>query len=112
MMEHTKEPWSYPSDEGARRITNMETIIAWKRECGFTDADARRIVACVNACEGVPTEQLEWDKSMFIDMMKDADRYRAIRNGCGTSLYSILNTYEEEELDAEIDSAIEAAMGK
>lgn len=29
------------------------------REVGNQDANARRIVACVNACEGIPTESLE-----------------------------------------------------
>ncbi len=32
----------------------------------FEPDDARRIIACVNACEGIPTPQLECDSAAFI----------------------------------------------
>lgn len=44
---------------------------------------------------------------------RDARRYLAIRNGCGTDLYSILNEYHEpDEFDKAIDAAISAGEGK
>lgn len=36
---------------------HRNTVYYW--ETGQTEVDARRIVACVNACAGVPTETLE-----------------------------------------------------
>ena len=59
MSEHTKEPWIYQmSDE------YHEGIIIGKHggeviDGHFNEANARRIVACVNACVWIPTEQLE-----------------------------------------------------
>lgn len=44
---------------------------------------------------------------------RDARRYLAIRNGCGTDLYPILNEYHEpDEFDQAIDAAISAGEGK
>ena len=70
-MSHTKEPWYYsednyicqdgvtdagiahvlPYDDGQRGIKSAYGEI--------TEANARRIVACVNACAGVSNEELE-----------------------------------------------------
>ena len=58
MSEHTKEPWyqcgyEIEADDGTT-VCNMS---GWKNK-GQTIADAKRIVACVNACEGIPTDEL------------------------------------------------------
>jgi len=81
-MEHTKEPWSYKRTHGAsndywyvildRNMRGPIFEIGGKDETGqigeakhlITDqseieANARRIVACVNACAGISTEVLE-----------------------------------------------------
>lgn len=67
MMKHTIEPWSYHKTNGSP-TTGMHMIAGGKpgylaevRDCGSGDVEqnARRIVACVNACEGVTTEELE-----------------------------------------------------
>lgn len=50
-MEHTKEPWW---NHGVIIKAN-DNIPAQ----ATSEEDARRIVACVNACAGIPTEQLE-----------------------------------------------------
>lgn len=62
---HTQEPWQVTDDglsivaggEGAARgstiIACSPSPMTWRPE------DARRIVACVNACRGIPTAQLE-----------------------------------------------------
>lgn len=63
-MSHTKEPWQvYPGRTNRKNIV-IENIhgdcVALVMESEDVDeADARRIVACVNACAGVPTKVLE-----------------------------------------------------
>lgn len=63
MSEHTKEPWSIDK-YGAATDKDGKTILVtgFALNCGRSDktaeANARRIVACVNALEGVPTEAL------------------------------------------------------
>lgn len=70
MSEHTKEPWRVGFDDGSgdSYITSCsdETVVVrggtddWGVSHGATDpANARRIVACVNACAGISTEFLE-----------------------------------------------------
>lgn len=65
MREHTKEPWNvgvvlvsgYNAtailDCDGDEVCNMGTSLLNE------DANATRIVACVNACAGIPTEALE-----------------------------------------------------
>lgn len=69
-MEHSPEPWmceswgdkSAPgsqefcvwSDRGRKDVSGQEIPIA-----NTTEEDARRIVACVNACAGIATNNLE-----------------------------------------------------
>lgn len=61
-IKHTPEPWSW---SGMGRIRAGNKIIAdiWNADNGYISdeevASARRIVACVNACAGMSTEQLE-----------------------------------------------------
>jgi hypothetical protein len=50
---HTKEPWLQDANY---LITEGHSMIAY---CSSNEEDARRIVACVNRCEGVDTETLE-----------------------------------------------------
>lgn len=70
-MQHTKEPWVEIETEcDVIEITNDErnglVVPIAKVSTGFNgqvgieqEANARRIVACVNACEGIPTGVLE-----------------------------------------------------
>ena len=61
--QHTPEPWiqeyddngfyEIKSEQDSRRITFTQ------REGSTDEANARRIVACVNACKGISTEDLE-----------------------------------------------------
>lgn len=62
-MSHTKEPWAAYKD-GKPSMGNETSFI--KSLAGdlvtyghLSDDDARRIVACVNACSGIGTEDLE-----------------------------------------------------
>lgn len=51
-MSHTPEPW---------RVSGTGHICAGDKVIPYDDlkADARRIVACVNACAGIPTATIE-----------------------------------------------------
>lgn len=73
---HTQEPWTMQCEEdetdwprywptihaGETEIVGTEGFYGESREQSIEDA--RRVVACVNACIGVPTETLErWARS-------------------------------------------------
>lgn len=62
-MSHTKEPWAAFSD-GKREMNNVTHFI--RSEAGdlvayghLSEDDAKRIVACVNACKRISTDILE-----------------------------------------------------
>jgi hypothetical protein len=71
-VNYTKEPWvvSYGyADNGAGFVSIVssssgESIVG---EYGLTEEDARRIVACVNACADMPTDWLERTVHIFAD---------------------------------------------
>lgn len=62
-MEHTKEPWTADGSDVVAMVDQYPTVIAdclnhesvGREDC---DANARRIVACVNACAGTDNETL------------------------------------------------------
>ena len=70
-MEHTIEPWKYVGhrnfhpDHWVKSGFTMYAITVphdngpWESVFARTEANARRIVACVNACAGLSTEDLE-----------------------------------------------------
>ena len=74
-MEHTKEPWSYDGHSGIAAVGSDQFNGGY-----FTaevmgpdkDANARRIVACVNACAGIPTEELERGPTNIVELMDKA----------------------------------------
>ena len=60
MSGHSPEPWKYSTDVGGR----VNIFVDDGRRVTLCHAhlrpeDARRIVACVNACAAIPTEDLE-----------------------------------------------------
>lgn len=65
MTKHTPEPWTAnPNLKGDGSFAG--TLAIWTNSLQPKyigeiplDANARRIVACVNACAGIPTEALE-----------------------------------------------------
>ncbi len=63
MSEHSKEPWRIISIGGWDGVGTVPDSRGFADEiCKLAynnPANARRIVACVNACEGVATEDLE-----------------------------------------------------
>ena len=61
--EHTPEPWRIgtPPPNGEQTIGNEKGLMVAVATTGHgvsAEANARRIVACVNACAGIPDEQL------------------------------------------------------
>ena len=62
MNQHTAEPWSIYKGENSAHCgidgseLNGKAVVSYQIE---READARRIVACVNACNGIETEILE-----------------------------------------------------
>ncbi|MBS1143399.1 MAG: hypothetical protein H6R14_805 [Proteobacteria bacterium] len=65
-MSHTKEPWSYGEDNDGWYVEKDGVQIAH----GLSEQDARRIVACVNACAGMddPEGKLSEMRHMITDM--------------------------------------------
>lgn len=62
--EHTPEPWAIgaPPPNGEQTVGNADGLMVAVCTSGYSVspiANARRIVACVNACKGVRTETLE-----------------------------------------------------
>lgn len=78
-VEHTPEPWAhrngriYQADRDVLTIAN----IARASDGDYSEANARRIVACVNACAGVPTELLEEYPAPFSEMRAQRDQLLA-----------------------------------
>ena len=82
-MKHTTEPWHVCKPTEALHAVRAEAgrIVA---DVGYSDTDAqnrmnaRRIVACVNACAGVTTEELEQGGFVtgLIERLEEKERQR------------------------------------
>lgn len=79
MTDHSPEPWKIDTVNADRRV-HVSGIYDAQQQCPLTPSpgdwtmsveDARRITACVNACRGIPTEDLE-------NMVRCGDRFRII----------------------------------
>lgn len=56
-MEHTPEPWAYGEDNDGWYLERKDSGV--QHAYGLSEYDARRIVACVNACAGITNEFLD-----------------------------------------------------
>lgn len=74
MTQHTQEPWHI--FEGTVQSDTNWTICDARTKLKNADANARRIVACVNACAGIPTERLE--SCRVVLMSVDAEKLTEI----------------------------------
>ena len=54
-QQHTPEPWAFGEDNDGWYVEKDRDQFVY----GLTEANARRIVACVNACAGISTESME-----------------------------------------------------
>lgn len=92
MSEYTKEPWC---NHGVIIKAN-DNIPAQ----ATSEANASRIVACVNACAGIPTEQLEGIKensllqaaarAMNIDLLRQRDELLEILEGLSDDIEALI----------------------
>ena len=82
--KHTPEPWRTDAECGFPQDIHDSKGNLFLR-CGsdfdneiYGEANARRITACVNACEGIPTDALERSKSLdeFMRSMKVIEQQR------------------------------------
>lgn len=79
---HTNEPWCVTGDGDYTSIRSSATDeliaqIEWDgEEEGTANSNARRIVACVNACAGFDTETLEADPGLFAALFQEVERAR------------------------------------
>jgi transposase len=75
-MTHAKEPWVI-ADDGT--IESRDSGLVGNLSHA-TEESRRRIVACVNACKGIPNEQLECDQSEFIRIFNEHLAFRRQRD--------------------------------
>lgn len=62
MSDHTPEPWAIYEGESVHGVldsTGRHLAEMWLRKDWDSLANARRIVACVNACRGIETDLIE-----------------------------------------------------
>ena len=80
MSKHTQEPWKVQHPHAGQRgweIADSSGLNQISQD--VTEANARRIVACVNACAGVDTDLLEdgeLDKPTMLVMQENKDLKR------------------------------------
>jgi hypothetical protein len=105
-MTHTKEPWSNPyyQDSGWWIHNGKQGGDEYAIAVTFSlnpngEADARRVVACVNACEGLTLEELE----SFVGMSVKEEIERGVRHCIE---YKQRNSDLVEALDIALNSLI------
>jgi len=108
MKLHTKEPWKLQDDGIFVSVVcddSMEILPAMRSsECKH---DFRRIVACVNACSGVPTDELELNEyeQYIIETGTRIGELTAQRNELLTALKGIRDLMGYEWLREEFNEA-------
>jgi len=101
MIPHTPEPWKWHAQGEANEYCMLthddRWVIAFRQNGELTDerqkANARRIAVCVNACKGIPNEQLEMDSAAFIDVFNE---YNALKRQ-KRALLAALNLIETDK---------------
>lgn len=118
--QHTPGPWELEDMDVVSRTTLIKCG-AWNvaetfDACDRNDSNdnARRIVAAVNACEGISTEALE--DGEIIKLQRDAERYRWLRDRLAIEDVERLEHeflgYADEEESIKTDKAVDAAIAK
>lgn len=93
---HTAEPWAIHADEPRAIVStaepNMSLLTVDQDGYGmlYSEADARRIVAAINACAGIPTEVLECDTPTFIAMLQERHSLRLQRDDLLAALKALV----------------------
>lgn len=125
--KHTAEPWKtgtstagksvifLAGDEPANTLGHEENWI----DCN-TEANARRIVACVNACDGISTEYLETTglpefagKTLCTDMVQaELDAMTKQRDGFATKVADTeLALFAENQKRADVERERDQLLG-
>lgn len=117
---HTQEPWMVDPDNRPGYEWNNHIVSATDTNqtiCFMThdntaeniegEANARRIVACVNACKGIKTESLEMEVLSWITdetgenpLQRERDELLEARRACGERLIEV--EQQRDELRAEL----------
>lgn len=115
-MSHTKEPWHVDARAAMRVVSENDVTVCSTSGSDLNrdewEANARRIVACVNALQGVPTEELEQAAELGILDVSSGNLFSArlaLAKQCYT-LRSALQTQAEEaaKLIGQRDELLEA----
>lgn len=108
-QKHTPEPWVLKECEYDKGNYQIPDVVFADREGNvyIYEDDARRIVACVNACAGIPVEQLEAYPAAVMRVMKERDQLLAAVKSAKESL-EIEGYYSPSPVIVEIDAAIAA----
>lgn len=124
MSEHTKEPWRIgrPPPNGEQTIGDEKGLMVAVATTGHgvsSKANARRIVACVNALENVSTEWLEAQsgivclgspiKDRFLELEQQRDQLLEIMHRVEEDL--IVGTSDDLTLAGHIRDAINSVKG-
>ena len=96
-MEHTKEPWEVRDVDGLVAIAHLGGFVLESDDDRQNVVDARRIVACVNACAGIKTEQLEntgietVSNQILVMLREERDVYKSILEDHGPEGHNCTN---------------------
>ena len=104
-MEHTKEPWRKVESAGSSRFNiydafcqrvgnTFEGVMTTQRTDEECEANARRIVACVNACAGVGTEYLE-DNGPIVELVREHNSVLKQRDELLAAFEKFMDAHEE-----------------
>jgi len=100
-FEHTPGKWETLGEDGGERVISFADSKGKPRTLAhvYDGANARRIVACVNACDGISTEALEREPGS-LGMSRDAiraerDRLRKINAKWVRQLERVMMIYEK-----------------
>lgn len=77
----------------------------------ITSANARRIVACVNACEGISTDAIETEGSAVMGWVRAASKLLRLRSE-HDELLAALKVAEESVGDSKSLEIVRAAIAK
>jgi hypothetical protein len=111
MNAHTKEPWAQHVDEpdAIVAVANPhESLLTVDGDYGmaklYNVEDARRIVACVNACAGIPTEQLEQShrNHAVTHLVEEIARLTKQRDELVKALKDLMNTLTDGPDESDI----------
>ena len=121
MSKHTKEPWEYYENDhsfGLKMPQGNKTrfdATPYAVFGGFEPADrdsmkdnARRVVACVNACSGIPTDLLESAKDWEAAGMQTVESVMRQRDELRAQLCRTRNLIESGEQEAALTCLCDA----